>query len=66
MGHGKLADDPVDVALTRFKTVSYGGTPLSDTQARSLLGEVGLVEVTTVPTPVGAPAITAGRRARAR
>jgi SAM-dependent methyltransferase len=66
VGHGKLADDPVDVALTRFKTVSYGGTPLSDAQAQSLLEEAGLVEVTTVPTPVGAPAITVGRRAQSR
>ena len=28
VGHGKLAGDPLDDALTRFKTVSYGGTPL--------------------------------------
>jgi len=62
VGHGKFADDPLDVALTRFKTVSYGGTPLSDPQAQTLLVEAGLHDVTTVPTPVGAPAITVGRR----
>jgi SAM-dependent methyltransferase len=62
VGHGKLAGDPLDVALTRFKTVSYGGTPLSDAQAQSLLHEAGLVDVATMPTPEGAPAITVGRR----
>ncbi len=63
VGHGKFADDPLDVALTRFKTVAYGGTPLSDPQAQSLLVEAGLRDVRTVPTPVGVPAITVGRRA---
>jgi SAM-dependent methyltransferase len=63
VGHGKLAGDPLDVALTRFKTVGYGGTPLSDAQAQSLLQEAGLVDVATVPSPEGAPAITVGRRA---
>ena len=62
LGHGKLADDTLDSALTRFKTVSYGGTPLSDQQAQGLLAAAGLVDVATVPTPAGAPAITIGRR----
>ena len=62
VGHGKLAGDPLDDALTRFKTVSYGGTPLDNEQAQTLLRDAGLVDVTTVPTPVGAPAITVGRR----
>ena len=62
VGHGKFADDPLDDALTRFKTISYGGTPLSSAQAQGLLTEAGLAEVTTVPTPAGAPAITVGRR----
>ncbi len=62
LGHGKLADDPLDSALTRFKTVSYGGTALSDEQAQELVAASGLVDVATVPTPVGAPAITIGRR----
>ena len=62
VGHGKFAGDPLDDALTRFKTVSYGGTPLNNEQAQTLLGDAGLVDVTTVPTPVGAPAITVGRR----
>ena len=62
VGHGKFAGEPLDDALTRFKTVSYGGTPLSNEQAHTLLRDAGLVDVTTVATPVGAPAITVGRR----
>jgi hypothetical protein len=62
VGHGRFADNPIDNALTRFKTVAYGGTALDDMQAQALLGEAGLVEVTTVPTPPGAPGITVGRR----
>jgi hypothetical protein len=62
VGHGKLGDDPVDEALTRFKTVCYGGTPLDNEQAQDLLRGAGLVEVATVPTPPHAPAITVGRR----
>jgi SAM-dependent methyltransferase len=65
VGHGKLAGEPVDDAVTRFKTVSYGGTPLSNEQAQTLLRDAGLVDVTTVPTPMGAPAITVGRRTSA-
>ncbi len=62
LAHGKFAGDPVDNALTRFKTVAYGGTALDDTQAQDLLRTAGLVEVMTPPTPPGAPAITVGRR----
>ena len=62
MGHGKLGDDPLDEALTRFKTVSYGGTALSNEEAQALLLEAGLEDVRTVPTPHGAPGITVGRR----
>ena len=62
VGHGTFAGDPLDDAVTRFKTVSYGGTPLDDEQAQSWLTGAGLVDVTTVPTPPGAPAITVGRR----
>jgi hypothetical protein len=62
VGHGKFDEDPLDNALTRFKTVCYGGTALDDGQAQALLLETGLVEVMTVPTPPGSPAITVGRR----
>jgi SAM-dependent methyltransferase len=62
LAHGKFADDPVENALTRFKTIAYGGTALDDTQAQDLLRTAGLVEIMTPPTPPGAPAITVGRR----
>ncbi len=65
VGHGRLGDDPVDAALTRFKTVCYGGTPLDDQEARALLLDAGLVDVRTVPSPPYGPAITVGRRATA-
>ena len=63
LAHGKLSGTPLEVALTRFKTAAYGGTPLTDAEARSLLLEAGLQDVMTVPTPPGAPGITIGRRA---
>jgi hypothetical protein len=63
VGHGKFADSPSENAITRFKTVVYGGTALDDEQAQRLLREAGLQNVTTTPTPPGGPAITVGRKA---
>ena len=63
LGHGKLSGNPLNVALTRFKTAAYGGTALTDAEAESLLLEAGLDRVMTVPTPPGAPGITVGRKA---
>jgi predicted RNA methylase len=63
VGHGKFAEVPSDNAITRFKTVVYGGTALDDEQAQRLLREAGLQDVTTAPTPPGGPAITVGRKA---
>jgi O-methyltransferase domain len=62
LGHGKFADDPIDNAVSRFKTIAYGGTALDAADAQTLLREAGLVGVTTVPTPPGAPAVTLGQR----
>jgi SAM-dependent methyltransferase len=62
LGHGKFGDDPLNDALTRFKTIAFGGTPLDNPAAEALLTESGLTDVRTVPTPPGAPAITIGRR----
>ena len=62
VGHGKLNGEPTDAAVTRFKTVAFGGTALDDSQAHQLLREAGLEAVVTVPTPPGAPALTIGRR----
>ena len=63
VGHGKFAESPSENAITRFKTVIYGGTALDDEQAQQLLREAGLQNVTTTPTPRGGPAITVGRKA---
>jgi hypothetical protein len=63
LGHGKFADIPSENAITRFKTLAYGGTALDDEQAQRLLREAGLQDVTTAPTPPGAPGLTVGRKA---
>ena len=62
LGHGKFAGDPLDVAITRFRTVAYGGTALDDDEAAGLLRDAGFGDVRSVPTPPGAPGITVGRR----
>ena len=62
IGHGKFATDPIDNALSRFKTIAYGGTALSDAQTQTLLRNARLIDIATIPTPPGAPAITVGRK----
>lgn len=62
LGHGRYGRSAVDDAVGRFKTIAYGGTALDDGQAQEMLRSTGLVEVGTVPTPEGAPAITVGRK----
>ena len=62
VGHGKFTGQPVDDAITRFKTIAYGGTALDDDEAGRLLRNAGFGEVRTLPTPPGTPGITVGRR----
>jgi hypothetical protein len=62
LGHGKYGGSVENDAVGRFKTIAYGGTALNDAQAEETLRSVDLVEVRTVPTPEGAPAITVGRK----
>lgn len=62
VGHGKYGGDPVEDAVGRFKTVAYGGTALDDDQAQQLLRDAAFTDVKTLPTPLGAPALSAGRR----
>lgn len=62
VGHGKPGGGPVADALTRLKTVAYGGTPLTGQEACGLLTQAGLAAVQTVHTPPGAPALTIGRK----
>jgi hypothetical protein len=62
VAHSKYDGDPLEDALSRFKTVAYGGTALNADQAQSLLRDAGLGDVMTMPTPQGAPGITVGRK----
>jgi len=61
VGHGKLGGTPAEDALTRLKTLAYGGTLIDDAAACQLLHKAGLTSVRTVPTPAGAAAITIGQ-----
>lgn len=63
LAHGKLPSDPVDAALDRLRTAAFGGTGLDDAEAEQLLREEGLRDISTAPTPEGAPSITVGRAA---
>jgi predicted O-methyltransferase YrrM len=62
IARGKLGGTPAEDALTRLKTLVYGGTPLDDAEASELLRSAGLTSVRPVPTPEGAPGITIGQR----
>jgi methylase of polypeptide subunit release factors len=62
VAHGKFGGTPAEDALTRLKTLVYGGTPLDDAAACQLLRSAGLTSVRTMPTPSGAPAITIGQK----
>ncbi len=62
IGHGRSGGTDLDIAITRFKTVMYGGTALDGPSAVNLLNEHQLTCVQTAATPPGAPAITAGRK----
>jgi methylase of polypeptide subunit release factors len=62
LGHGRFTGDPLDDALSRFKTLAFGGTALDDGQSEQLLRDAGLVEVMTPPLPPGFPGLTLGRK----
>jgi len=62
VGHGKFGVTPAEDALTRLKTIAFGGTPLDEAQACNLLGNAGLTSVRPIPTPPGASAITIGQK----
>jgi predicted O-methyltransferase YrrM len=61
-GHGKFGGTPVQDALTRLKTIIYGGTPLDEAAACQVLRDAGLTSVRSMPTPRGVPAITIGQK----
>jgi len=62
IGHGKFHGDGLATAVTRLKTRAYGGTPLDNDEAQGLLRAAGLEQVSSLPTPEGAPGLTVGRR----
>lgn len=62
LGHGRGDGAPIDDALTRLQTIAYGGTPVDGETAVSLLTGAGLKEARTLPTPPGAPGISAALR----
>jgi len=62
LARGKFGGTPVEDALTRLKTLVYGGTPLDEAEASGLLRSAGLTSVQPVPTPEGAPGITIGQK----
>jgi hypothetical protein len=65
LGHGKFAGGTAEVAVNRFKTIAYGGTALDDEEAEEFLHSAHLVDVMTMPTPAGSPALTLGRKSAA-
>ena len=62
VGAGRFDDDALAVAVTRWKTLRSGGTPLSADEARTSLDSAGFVEIRELPTPPGAPALYAARK----
>ena len=62
VAHGKFEGTPVQNALTRLKTIAYGGTPLGEEAASRLLRDAALTSVRQVLTPPGAPAVTIGQK----
>jgi SAM-dependent methyltransferase len=62
VGAGRFDGDALAVAVTRWKTLRAGGTPLSSDDARTALNAAGLGEFREIATPPGAPALYAARR----
>ena len=59
---GVNADQSLDTAIARLTIAAWGGTASTADDVRQVLTGVGLTDVTTIPTPPGVPAMTAGRR----
>lgn len=63
LAHGRLEGEPLDAAVTRFKTMAYGGTALDDREAESLLSDAGLSDARHLSMPPGAPSVAVARKA---
>jgi hypothetical protein len=62
VGAGRFDGDALAVAVTYWRTLRSGGTPLTSDQAPGILADAGFVEVMEIPTPPGAPALYAARK----
>jgi precorrin-6B methylase 2 len=63
VGAGRFnQNDELGTAVTRWKTIRAGGTPLPRDEARTLLEQAGFADFRDLPTPPGAPALYAARR----
>jgi SAM-dependent methyltransferase len=62
VGAGRFDGPPLSVAVTRWRTLIGGGTPLPADAARAAMDAAGFTEFLAIPTPPGAPALYAGRR----
>jgi precorrin-6B methylase 2 len=63
VGAGRFSEaNELAAAVTRWKTIRAGGTPLPFAAARALLERSGFVDFCNIPTPPGTPALYAARR----
>jgi SAM-dependent methyltransferase len=62
VGAGRFDGDALAVAVTYWRTLRSGGTPLTSDQAPGILTDAGFVDVMELPTPPGAPALHAARK----
>jgi SAM-dependent methyltransferase len=60
---GRFDGDALAVAVTRWKTLRSGGTPLTPDEAKSSLDAAEFLQITELPTPPGAPTLYAARKA---
>ncbi|MEP6660263.1 MAG: class I SAM-dependent methyltransferase [Acidimicrobiales bacterium] len=62
VGAGRFDGDALAVAVTNWKTLRVGGTPLTASDASDVLRGAGLADFRALPTPPGAPALYAARK----
>jgi SAM-dependent methyltransferase len=59
---GRFDGDDLAVSVTRWQTQRAGGTALAAADAHTVLATAGFVNIASMPTPVGAPALYCGQR----
>jgi hypothetical protein len=58
----RFGQSPLEDAVARFTTISWGGTPVDAAMAAELLTGAGLLDLIIPPTPPEAPVIMFARR----